>query len=284
MPLIEKRAASLSDVLRATRQIARGWTAKPSDPEELWFRGQPKRKYPLLPGLYRPKNAPFHYNEESLFERFIARGRPFAASGINSDWDWYFLAQHHGLITRLLDWTSNLFAATYFAISGENETADRRPHDHALASPRNPPVFDDDSPTVWILDAGSLNAFACNNASEDCVFVPGGDTTCKYLPRALESDRTTTNRYPLALLPPYTNVRLAAQQGVFTIHGHDPEPLQSFLNTPAKCQIRLARIVLDRANTAHLWAELELAGVNRLTLFPDLDSVSYITKWTGQYA
>jgi hypothetical protein len=269
-------ASNLSQLLNRVKAISNKWAPGPSDPEELWFRGD-QQTFPLLPSLYRKYSKHWSYDEENLHERFRVRGTPYKPTLVQSEWDWYFLAQHHGLPTRLLDWTENVLVATYFAIAKTINLSDRTDYDKARESRPKRSIYDNKSPVIWVLDAGTLNVFSCK---EDCVITVGGARSDLYQTSKL-IDRCEANRYPIAILPTHSNERLAVQKGVFTIHGHENLPLDALVSS-RDCAVRLAKIIIDRANTAHFWRELELLGVSESWLFPGLDSIANTVKWLGQ--
>ena len=85
---------------------------------DWYFRGQ-AGNFPIVPKLGRLGYRPSLVEEEALFQAFLRAARPLTAVTINNKWEWLALAQHHGMPTRLVDWSIGPLVAAWFAVSSD---------------------------------------------------------------------------------------------------------------------------------------------------------------------
>ena len=117
----EIRVESSEDLLRV---------AKGMDPAKHCFRGHSSDAWDLVPTIYRGIDTfapPFSSDDDAQWvgqmEHDIYRNFRDHAKSMGDEWTRLFVAQHHGVPTRLLDWTTTWLAAAFFACF-ENHLAD----------------------------------------------------------------------------------------------------------------------------------------------------------------
>jgi hypothetical protein len=246
---------SLNEFLRRTEEVRRDWppSEKPErkgEQQNLWFRGQPSAQWGLSPRLYRDEYR--GSQEAEIRQEFQSRalqlmqGRPPAR---DDKWEWYFLMQHYGAPTRLLDWTDNRLIALYFAVNAQPEPGDA---------------------AVWILDPWWLNRRLGKQI--DGPMLPGWDEAEPYLWNLEDAFTRSVDvrvEKAAAIDPPHVDRRLAVQKSRFLIFGRVMDLTRT--EVVRRSSGRLAKMVIPQARVKPMRTELENCGVTVSSVFPDLE-------------
>jgi hypothetical protein len=235
----------------------------------LWFRGVSCSEFALLPSLLRGSTREMTVvleRELRLLTRFRQRSLPYWASGYpQTDWEHLFAMQHHGMPTRLLDWSENLFVALYFALM-----------------PTNPHTTEDPAhkctPVVWILDPKTWNQRALDHqdgsAHGTSVLTSTDEELRFYAPFDQSSRLMKRYRTPVALYGTHNSARIVAQRGAFTIAGNEWKGMEEFAKAMPKPELGGLDRVLITADVASARRELQLLGFTESMIYPDLPGLS----------
>ncbi|MFZ1416237.1 MAG: FRG domain-containing protein [Defluviicoccus sp.] len=168
------------------------------------------------------------------------------------DWRWMFFAQHEGLKTRLLDWTTSPIVALYFAV----EKVVARRNDGKIIGKNE---YGGDFGTVW----------------------------CLSVDRELYKKPENMNKKPkdqdawVMIDPPHINSRLVRQAGKFTFHPHRRLIFDDTMLTEKGIMVKIVlKHAKDRQKkmyrnpAAAIRWNLAINNINYATLFHDIESIA----------
>lgn len=260
-----ERVASLDQFVKIVAVQARKWQKMWDRRTESawlpWFRGEQSAGWPtaLRPKLYRTKHKlkDVLRQEQDLRLEFRRRGSQFTAEGKPSDqWEWYFLMEHYGVPTRLLDWSDGALVALYFALKPA-----KMAHDAA----------------VYMLDPWWMNKLVFKELPIAKVDRPQGtalpdwEEAKAYLSQDEFENEYLGPKLPLAIDPSHVARRFAAQRTRFTIFGRASDGLVKMCDSVKESDCRLCRIRIKRTSVSDMRRDLAMCGISESTIFPDLE-------------
>lgn len=177
-----------------------------------------------------------------------------------STWSWLALAQHHGLPTRLLDWTYSPLVAMHFATAGE------WPGEDAL---------------IWCVDFVAAHRLlprrlrtVLEREGSDVFTVDMLDTAAPSLTRL---DALARQPFVVFLEPPSLDARIINQSALFALLSSPSASMHDWLAThPALYR----RILIPAALRREVRDKLDQANITERVLFPGLDGLS---SWLRRY-
>ena len=225
------------------------------------FRGRPAGDDTLVTSLYRlAHGADLRTVELALLRNFRKYAHHFAGTGVDSIWHWLALGQHHGLPTRLMDWTYSPLVALHFATQNPDDLT----RDGVVwcvnfveANKRLPrrlkAILDNEHSQTLTIDG--LAAFATLDAF----------------------DRLASDSFVVFLEPPSLDSRIMNQFALFSLMPGPDVQLGSWLTTH---QELVRKVVVPARLKWEVRDKLDQVNINERTLFPGLEGLS---RWLARY-
>jgi hypothetical protein len=215
----------------------------------ILFRGAKPFPMNLIPKTFR-KDGWTNYEYE-ICERFRASapGRHNATPSFDDYVGWLTLMQHHGLPTRLLDWTESAFLAAYFATCTNYAG--------------NPDRL------IWVISPLKMRMENAEVVRTTSSGDPGVESLASsaFEPKIeglVDLDLGCVPFFPQQIAP-----RMMQQQSVFTIH-YKPEAIE----LRDKAHEYISVLVIPTKAVIPMRKALDAIGIDESSLFPDLDNLA----------
>lgn len=225
------------------------------------FRGLADISYELETSLSRLKNRPVEM-EKHLIRNF-RKYSPINAVSEDKLWHWLALAQHHGLPTRLLDWTFSPYVALHFA----TEQVEKYDRDGAIwcvdyygTRQGLPPLLKEE------MDKHGFKGFSIEILND--LF----DEMSKF-----EELGRDEGDFLLFFEPPSFDTRIINQ---FTLFSVMPDPMLKINDWLKANPDVFFRIIIPKELKWEIRDKLDQANITERTIYPGLDGLSkWLKRW-----
>ncbi len=222
------------------------------------YRGLDNSSFELLTSLQRLEGR-FHKLEGHLLRNFQKYAHRDAAPG-NSIWNWMATAQHHGLPTRLLDWTYSPYVALHFTT---NDLA----------------KINEDG-IIWCLNYTELNEFLPDKLKQVIRREESNAFTAEMLQSVCKridqlDELVEEEDFILFLEPPSLDERIVNQFALFSLMSSTTVRLDEWLQ---KHPGLFFRIVIPVELKWEIRDKLDQANITERVLFPGLGGLSQWLK------
>ena len=202
-------------------------------------------------------------NADALEASLLRNFRKYARSEsvpVDTPWNWLALGQHHGLPTRLLDWTYSPYVALHFATSKAD-------------------CFDRDG-AVWMVDYVRAHQLA-PDVLRACLEKQGTNlfTTemLESVAGAVDGLQELGDEFVIFVEPPSFDARIVNQYALFSLMSRADSSLDEWLRTNDGL---VRRIVIPAELKWEVRDKLDQANITERVLFPGLDG---LTRWLVRY-
>ena len=130
----------------------------------LWYRGLSHFSHSLIPSLFRTNArvdadtgaSSLHYAENIRVHHYIAKNYHYFSLKPSSRLEWLEVMQHHGMKTRVMDWSESSVHSLIFALGTFFEMPDQNENSRQFSVP-----------CVWVMDPGEMNREIFRIISQD---------------------------------------------------------------------------------------------------------------------